>query len=327
MTDPSSAPVKTYVSGTPARIGLYVDVKLAAAPPPPDEVEVPTLAISREGFDLDDYLVISGLPAAEPSSLVRMRSRVVVGDYLYSDAPPSPFDVDLRATCRWLPTDSSFTPDGVWTPSIGGGLVLQSDTPPYLDPSYSYSFRGTDEAELSAVIFDGDSAMRVGNTGWSTAAFGFVICAVMHENPEGPLYGIFESAQPVNPDDLTSLDSPYTDWGVRYRQGEILLHAGGTILSHQVQLSIGRPVVIMLSIDAGDGRLLVCDRTKSTRTFATSGFALYDIDFLLGQTDSGEPNETAYMDVLDLAYYDHGIDFADMADILHSLDAVYGVVG
>lgn len=345
MTDPvvdGVGDVKTYISGTVARATVAADVRLTHTVPPPDDtVEHPSLAVRTAGFDTEDYYVIGGQPTGQPLCAVRMRSRAGIGVWEWSDVPPAPADVDTGATCRWLPTDATFAPDGTyWLPVQGSALQLTASSdaglltsdPPYLDDNYSFSVRGGDEVSLPAVIIDGNAFMRLAAENWTTQAFTFVLVAVMHQNPEGPIFGVLESLTPFNPD-LTIVPDPdegaqgqVTDWGLRYRQGSLELYAGSTVLSHQVTLPQARAMVIGISMDAQTGRLLVCDRSKSTRSFSTDGYSLYNIDMLVGATNSGDEGETAYMDVLELNYYDHALDFEDFSEVLHQLDAVYGVV-
>ena len=335
MTNPDgSGAVKTYISGSPATLSIDADVRLVHKPNPVIDNTTPPVTIHTNGFDIEDYVVVSGQPGAVPDCMVRMRSVSGVGPYIYSDVPPAPADVRMNSAARWLPTDASFSPDGLsWAASVGGGLVLTADIPPYLDDFYSFQVRGGDEVALPAVIFDGDSSMRLRSGGWSAASFTFIIVAVMHQNPESNIFGILESY--VAPPDPSTSDgspdvlapTPPTPWGVRWRQGQIELWAGDVVLSHQSFSLQSRPIVIGISIDAAQGNLLVCDRNKSTRSFSTAGYQINDIDVLVGATSSGLLEETAYMDVLEFNYYDRALSFADLDNALHLLDSIYGVVG
>lgn len=327
MTTPTgSGSVKTYVTGAAATAYLDADLRLQRRVPPPDVVEAGSMKIHTAGFDSEDYMVVGGQPCGLPQCQVRMRSRSGVGAWVYSDAPPAPWDVDTGATLRWLPTSQTFAPDGsYWNPSVGAGMQLAADIGPYLDENYSFEVRGGDEVSLPAVIFNGDASMKLSDIGWSAAAFTFILVAVMHQNPEGPRYGLMESVQDMDLSGGPVVEAP-TDWGLRYNQGRINFFAGARMVSHQMSTIIGRPVLFAISLDPVSGKLLVCDRTKSTAEFSTAGFALFDIGLLLGQTSTGGPNETAYMDVLELSYFDRSLGFDELNNQLHLLDSIYGIV-
>lgn len=336
MTDPGPDPtgsgdIKTYVSGTMARTSVDASVNFTTfAPPEIVTINPPAWNVVSAVLDVEDYFLLNGLPVAIPKTAVRLRSRCGVGEYIYTDAPPAPFDVDVSATMRWIPTDSTFTPDGTWAPTFGDGMVLTSEIGPYLDDSYSFEVRGGDEVSLPAVIISGDSGMTLSDSGWSANAFTFLMVAVMHPNPEGPRFTIFESFDDaVNDNALTDPDgstSAPVNWGVSCAQGVLSLHAGGTIVDHQISFIQARPVLIAVALDSGVGKLFVCDRTKSTRSFSTDGFALFNIELLLGQSSAGSANESAYMDVLDFCYWDRALSFAELSEVLSTLDAVYGIV-
>lgn len=344
MTSPEgSGDVKTYITGARAVATVDAEVRVVhTVPPPADTVDLPTLTVQSSGFATEDYWVLGGQPTGAPICAVRMRSRVGLGAWEWSDTPPAPADIDTGATVRWLPTDASFAPDGTtWDPAVGSQLQLTAvddaglltADPPYLDDGYSFSVRGGDEVQLPAVIIEGNAFMRLKAGDWTAQSFTFVLAAVMHANPEGPVFGVLESMTAFDPNLPGVDDDPdagssgqITDWGLRYRQGSLELHAGGRVLSHQVTLPQARVMVVAISLDPQVGRLMVCDRSKSTRSFSTDGFSLYNIDLLLGATNSGRQGETAYMDVLELDYYDHAMDFDEFAEVLHQLDACYGVI-
>lgn len=330
MTDP--APLRTYLSGAPAEVSVDADMRLRSVQAPPDEVTIGEFGVHTESFDIEDYLVIAGVPAGQAMCEVRMRSRSVMGEYIFTDVPPAPADIDIKATCRWLPTAASFSPDGQsWSPTFGGGLTLATDGPaPYLDDTYSFEVRGGDEVSLPAVIFDGDASIALSAQGWSAPAFTFILVAVMHPNPEGAVYGLFASRLPeqISSDDSTDITgSRPVEWSLRNRQGTIELDAGGTMLAHQTFVEQGRPTMVAITLDGSGGKLFVADRSKSSRSFSTANFALYEIDLLLGATGSGAANETAYMDVLDFSYFDRALSFDELADVLHQMDSCYGIVG
>lgn len=325
MTDPPIQPgaPKTYVSGVPAIAYLDVDMHVGRFLPPADDVEIPPMNINLSGFDSEDYMVVGGQPCGRPRCQVRLRSRVGIGSWNYSEAPPAPADVDNKATMRWLPNDQTFAPDGTyWTPTVGAGLALVATNGPYLDDNYSFEVRGGDEVSLPAVIFSRDAGMRLSSAGWAAPAFTFILVAVTHPNPEGPVYGLIESS---TTDDPGNPNAP-TDWGLRYNQGRVNLFAGNHLTSHVMSAMLGRPVFFAISVDTASGRLLVCDRNKTSSEFSTQGFSLYDIDVLLGQTGTGNPGETAYMDVLDFSYFDRALSFADLNEQLHLMDSIYGIV-
>jgi hypothetical protein len=162
-----------------------------------------------------------------------------------------------------------------------------------------------------------------------------MLTAVLHQNPEGPSFGLFESyTPPADPEGIafpsaTDEDAPEraTDWGVRYRQGTMEMWAGSTVVTHPVSLPHARAVVVAVSMDPAVGKLVVVDRNKSTRSFSTDGFSLFDVQLFLGRTGgSFDAGQTAYMDVLEFNYWDHALSFDELADVVHTMDSLYGVV-
>lgn len=315
-----SGSVKTYVVGTPAAGYVSADLRLDNRIGPPDDVVSVSLDTQLAGFEMEDYMIVEGEPCGLPNCMVRMNVACNVGAPIATDVPPAPADVATGATLRWLPTDGTFSPDGTfWEPTFGSGLNLLSISPPFLDDLYSYQVRGGFEVEMPAVIFAGDSFMELSSAGWAAPAFTFILVAVMHANPEGPRYGIFESS-------TTDPDITLVDWGLRYNQGNLELFAGSQLVAAQLNTTPGRPTFFAVSVDAATGRLLVADTTKISKDFSTAGFSLFDFDMLLGATSAGAANETAYMDVLDFSYFDRALGFDELADQLHFMDSIYGIV-
>lgn len=320
---------KTYLTTTPAVAAMVHDVRLAANPPPASN----PMKVNYAGFTAEDFVVIDGIPNGRPICEVRMFSRVGLGAYTYSDIPPIPSEVDTGAVLRWLPSPGTFTGD-TWTPEVGTelNLVAQPTSEPTLDTGYSFQVRGGDEVSLPAVIFEDNAWMQIDNPDWSTNAFTVAIAAVMHVNPEGPTFGVIESfSTPVDDpsdDDPANLASTQTDWGIRYRQGIVEFWAGGVVVTHQVTQAQARPIVIVVSMSSAGGKLVVMDRTTSTRSLATDGIALFDTALYVGRTGGDfAPGQTAYMDVLEFDYWDRALDFEEMAELTHLLDSCYGVMG
>lgn len=323
------AAVKTYLQGSPAQVSIDADMQPTVRPAPVDQVTVPVMTEHPAAFLMEDYMVLEGVPTGRPELEARHFTRVGMGEWTWTDVPPRPWEINTGAALRWLPTDTTFAP-GAWQPSVGGGMSLVADpqSAPYLDDGYSFEVRGGDEVALPAVVFSGDAWMQLNDVGWSAHAFTVAIAAVFHPNDEGPLFGILQSYTPAtaDPNSPSGTPSGATDWGLRYRSGIVELYAGTTVLSHTVSLPIGRPVVLVVAMEPTVGRLLVADRTKSTRSFATSSYSLFDVQLLLGRTASGASSETAQMDVLEMDFFDHALSFEEMAGLLHDLNSLYGVV-
>lgn len=318
---------KTYIAGTRAEATVEADI-YPVAMPPPDLLESPTIDVEAAGFVLEDYMVLEGQPSGRPELEIRMFVRCGLGDYTFTDIPPAPVTVDTGATVRWLPSSDAFSPE-IWTPSHGAGINLVPGVAPFLDPDYSFSVRGGDEVSLPAVVFDGDAWLQLDNSGWSAQAFTFAIAAVMHQNPEGPTFGIFESQlDPPDPVDVDDAPTKPTDWGLRYRQGVVELFAGASVVTHPVSLPQNRVMMLAVSMDPTTGRLFVLDRNKSTRSFSTDGMSLFDIQLFFGRTGGlFDAGNTAYMDVLEIDYFDHALDFDELSGVASLMDEMYGIVG
>jgi hypothetical protein len=115
---------------------------------------------------------------------------------------------------------------------------------------------------------------------------------------------------------------------VRYRQGTVEMWAGSTVVTHPVSLPQARVMVVGLAMDPKEGRLVVVDRNKSTRSFSTDGMSLFDVQLFLGRTGGDfDGGQTAYMDVLEVNYWDRSLSFDELADVVHTMDSLYGVVG
>lgn len=336
MTTPAegSGTEKTYLYATTATASTQAEVQMKADPADAGGTRI---AEHWVAFDTETYVVHEGIPNGRPTSEARMKSRVGIGTYVYSDVPPAPADVDTGAVCRWLPTASTVTATG-WRASPGY-LALTSDTQtaPYLDSDYSFEVRGGDEVELSAVVIDGDSWYELTPNTWSASSFTIAVTAVLHANPEGAMYGVISSYTAPAPQTDPALggstdpDAEATtlvDWEIRYRQGVVELFAGGVLVRHVVERPHGRAVVIAISMSPDGGQLLICDRTVTTAAISTDGLNLYGGQMFIGRTGAGySTDESAWMDVLEVDFFDRALSFAELAELAHDLDSIYGVAG
>lgn len=318
--------LKKYLTGAGALARVRGDVTIMpVAPGNPN----PLLVMRYAGFDTDDFVVHEGVPNGRPACEVRLTTRVGCGAFTVSDLPPAPADVHTGASARWL-AGQKFASDGSsWLPAVGGGhaLIAGQAAAPYLDEDYSFQVRGGAEVSMPAVVFSEGSWMMLDSTRFSAQAFTIAMVAVMHLNPLAPMYGIFESY--TNRDAAgAELASELSDWGVRYRQGTVEIWSGGVLDIHSVLRAQARPVVIVAAVESAGGRLVVLDRNKSSLSFSTEKTRIYDSTLYLGRTgEQAGPGQSAWMDVLEVDYFDHALTFEEISELTHALDSCYGVVG
>jgi hypothetical protein len=328
----------TYVIGNPAGFSIEADMKLhtdAKAPAGtvsdglPDIYGLPgqdpSIKITQHSiaFVLEDSLLIHGWPAARAPLMALATASAGINTGVSDASVPAPTDLSLAVTMRWLPTADTFTPGVGWVPSIGSGLSWSFDdsSSPYLDEGYSFAHRGG-EAAMPAVVFADNSWAQLDQTDWSAAGFTFVLVLVPHPNAQSGTFGILES-------DTTDIDSPGTvDWGLRYANEAVSLHAGAGVANHHLAAAHNRAIVIAVALDQSEGKFVVADRSLTTLNFAANGMSVYDMFLYLARTGGDyDVTTTAQMALLDLCYYDHALGFDEIADVVHQLDAVYGITG
>lgn len=334
MTDPGPDPgVRTYLTGAPARAGVRADMRphFRGAP----AVDLSQIPVHAASFVLDDYTVVHGWPTGRPDNEVRNFTRVGLGDWTFSDRPPQPFEINIGAAVRWLPTDSSFVPGTMWTPTTGGGLnwVFDPEYAPTLYDDYSFQVIGGDEVSLPAMVFSGDAWARLDDPGWSSSAFTFVLAAVMMPNLDGDTYGVLESSTlngpaPVDPNNADPLPYAPNDWGLRYTRGQIYFWAGANMLRHRVSFPQARVVIMGIALDSSEGKFIAASSgALTTDSFDSGGLNVFDLDLFLGRTgEAFDAANSAQMAVFDLSFFDHALSFTELADVVHSLNAVYGVM-
>lgn len=311
--------------GSPATATVDVQFALTVLPAPATQLDTEELTQRYAGFEVDDYLVISGRPVAPGAAGARLAISAGTGTAIASELHPGPMDIVTGADARWLPADATYAGAGApWAPAVGGGVNWTADPnyAPYLDDGYAYDVRAGVTTPAAAMVFTGGSWMQLDTPNWSADAVTVVLVAVLRSGGGG-YYGLIESSSiDEAPDD------PRTDFGLRYRRGTVEVYAGSKLASHAVRDEAGRATILALSLDSNEGRLMVVDRQISTRAFSTAGLNLYDLNLFLGRTGGAyDVTATAEMDVLELGLYGRALSFAQLADVAHDLDAVYGVTG
>ena len=311
----------TYLYGAPARVNLRADAALKATAPANAE----TIDIDISSIQLLEYWIDErGIPRGYPPCGALYRVVGGTGVPQYTDVPPGADEVNLGCDCRWLPTEDSYTPDGLWRPQFGGNLNWLGQPPdlPYLDEGYSHLVRGGDEVAHNAVVIDGDSWLALDSSGTAAGAFTIILVAVFRPNPEGAAYSILES------NTLNVTDPSVIDWALRDEAGTLRLRAGTIRAQHALVFPQSRAVFLALALDPVQAKLMVAGKTKTTVVGSTAGISVYDLQLYLGRPGGNLVKAmTAQMDVLDLAFYGRSLSFDELNDKLHLLDAVYGIVG
>ena len=310
--------------------------KMRMSPMPPDEAAL--VELHRTPV-LEPYLVVGNGPRRLPALLAASTATAEVGTWSVTENLQPALDVDLTETAdgsngsRWLPDPATLSarPDlgtGVlaWEPSQGTTDLLWtmfSDDAGYIDPLYNLPSRNGN-LEVPAFVLPGmkwmgtsRAAADTGLTQWTIA-----MAAVLHapNNPRGQIVTSYvPGGQPVNtyPVDLTIASDVLT------------VEIGGRLASVRTTHLSGRAVIIVLGVatEYRVGRLLVIDETGAAIDFGTSAMAPADVQRLyLGRPETIiMQDQTARLDILDLALYPHMLGTNTMWDVANKLDSIYGV--
>ena len=310
--------------------------KMRMSPMPPDVTSVIEL---RRIPVLDPYLVVGGNPQRPPALLGLSTTNAEVGTWSVTENLQPALDVDLTESfdgsegVRWLPDPATLTarPDlgtGVlaWEPSQGTSDLLwtmYSDEAGYIDPLYTLPSRnGT--LEVPAFVLPGlkwmgtsDEVSGAGGVQWTIA-----MAAVLHA-PNNPRAQIVTSyvlgGQPVGtyPVELTIASDVLT------------VEIGGRVASVRTTHLSGRATIFVLGVasEYQVGRLLVVDETAAAIDFVPSPMApAASQRVYLGRPEViGVQDQTARLDILDLALYPHMLGTNTMWDVANKLDSIYGV--
>lgn len=318
------APAETSVD---VSFGLTIYLPVPLVPPP-------VLLERYVGFDLQDYIVDAGVAIDLPSLAVFVETDVGLGAFSYDDQVPDPISIDTKADVRWLALADNYVAGSDWLPYAGDASIrwqTSLETSPYLDPDYSYDRFGQ-LVYRPAMVFDSGSWFKLSPVGWSITEVTIAMVAVLHGG-FGGYYGIMESQVDVpaatsdGVDDDPANQQPLpADIGLRYRHGVIEVWAGSKVVEHRTSSTQARPVILVLTLSPTGGKLMVLDTTRSSRTFSTNNISSFDLNIFLGRTGASADQETnAVMDVLEMNYFSRSLDFAEIEELVTSLDACYGV--
>lgn len=354
--------VSMYVaSGTGGTPSLYTELSFLPTPPPGDAdgfysvvlhnatagvsagllghaepgssgTPAAPLPIVQAAFEMSIPMLEDGVLTDTPALGALVSTVAGVGAHDYNDQSTDPLAINTSATARWIAADpNGFQPAVSWAPTQGDATLLwltDGLTTPVYDPDYVYDHLDR-QAYHPALVFDGGAYMQLNTPVTTVPAATLVVVAVLSAGL-GAHYGVIESlATPVPPSSDPGADplppAPRS-FGLRYSHGQVQVWAGAPVMTHDAVVTIARPVIMALTVDAIQGQLMVVDRTRSTRTFSTDGFGVYNAQLQLGRVGNAEDASTnAVMDVLEVLYYNRALPFGDLEALLADLDAAYGV--
>lgn len=309
----------------PANAGVSGGLLLQASPP---AGEGEGLALLRAAFDMETGIVEDGILTDTPEIGASARSVAGVGAYEYDDQVLDPVGLLTGAAGRWLASAATYTPGVAWYPVEGDGSLHWATDPahaPGLDADYVYGHaRG--ELYRSALVFDGSAWMQLSTSGLATTTVTVVVVAVLGPG-QGGEYGVIESPGSGAAAEDADAGVVLTGFGLRYNHGRTIVWAGAPVLGYDGQQEPLRPTVLALTVDTVSGRLLVIDRERSSRTFATEGLGTYDLGLMLGRIGQGTDASTnAVMDVLEIDLFDRALSFGELDELVADLCAAYGVL-
>lgn len=338
---PSNRVVFLLYPTVPVPMGLPLTAirsanKMRMSPMPPDEAAL--MEYHRTPV-LEPYLVVGNGPRRPPALLATSSATAEVGTWSVTENLQAALDVDLTESAdgsegvRWLPDPATLTarPDlgtGVlaWEPSQGTSDLLwtmYSDEAGYIDPLYNVPSRNGN-LEVPAFVLPGlkwmgtsDEISGPGGVQWTIA-----MAAVLHA-PNNPRAQIVTSyvpgGQPVGtyPVELTIASDVLTT------------EIGGRLATVRTTHLSGRAVIIVLGVasEYRVGRLLVIDETGAAIDFSTPAMASAAVQRIyLGRPEViGVQDQTARLDILDLAFYPHMLGTNTMWSVANKLDSIYGV--
>lgn len=320
MTVPLDSPFDPNAIETdPAVTALRMSFGLAVTPPP-EQTQL-TLTTRRAAFDVENYLPWYGVAVDTPGLLASMATIGGIGTYTYGEPEVDPRLEDLGDAIRWIP-DDSYVLAGDWEPTIGDQSMSWTTpgpgTAPVLDPDYTYQRNDDLDLTRAALVFAGGQWLTVNQPGYVASGFTIVVVAVLHSGSGS--YSIVETVRPDVPaDDVRSI-------ALRYRAGVLSVVSNGALVSHALTTAHASPVIIGLSVDTVSGRLVVLERTRSSRTFSLAGAEPWDASLYLGRMrDTEEARYTAEMELLEVAYWPSALPTAELDQYVSSLNAAYGV--
>ena len=313
--------------------------------------------------ELPDYVLIDGRPHEESVHGAAFGTVGGADSYTIFTADPRPEDLDIGAWRRWLPypqwltapaaggrrwwpieTDpgnmvaSGVGTSGVEEPRISlyttvptavsdtGRATYDPDLSPAIDATYSY--RGYRKEMLrNSMVFAGSGHASI-ETEQVFPEITIGIVAVFHPS-QLSYYGLFEADQSHY--NVGTGGEPLV---LRYTHGRFdVYQAEQRVVSHETHKGAHEACIILLSMSAAtdSGKLLVLDKTRTTREFAVP-----DLDFIsfggvlgaLGQVTTTSPvRYSSSMDLLELALWNEALSFAELEEKANLLSLAYGIAG
>lgn len=304
------------------------------------------IPVNTSAFTVDPYVIVDGIPVGDGAG-ARIVTRAGVDDLTQVLAPIDPDTLFPDAHAHWRPRLADLDPpaDGGrrWWP-IGGvhdadharmslytiagatGAGLYGVGAPYVDVGYTY--RGAQGRTMSrpAMIFDNSTARAKIDPEASFDQVTLAVTVVLHASAQ-QYYGIFEAQQVYDPSSSSPVGEPLV---LRYTHGRLDLYQDeNRVLSHETNKPSAYPTILLISLDtdAGLGRMMCIDQTRTTRQFNIT-----DMDFVsllgsvgaLGQGIAGSPYRYgADMDLLDMAIWSHAMDWPELESNAGLLQLAY----
>lgn len=297
-------------------------------------VVMPAPAVGTEmkvygaGVQPEPYVVVSGRPMRDEgygASIATTTGATV-------SATPTPIPTisaaAVTANKRWLGAFAN-----PWYPLQGSGSGASISFPtiaPHGDPvmDYVYTYQTPSGSRQQPALNFNGAGYGVFNPG-TVKPPSATLCFVAVMNNDKQLYnGVFEA-------DQTNRAAAGETLQIRYYHGRWdVWQANRKVVSHQSRASVGEPQLFMLAMDATNdsGRLLVIDKTKTSREFSVLGLDFASFVGVFGGVGQNvmvnglsQVRNRANFDVFEIDYWDRALTAAEMRQQGDLLALTYGI--
>lgn len=340
--------VELGTAETPVSAALMLDSHLQSA------VEPPPLLQGVEGFVMPRPVIVSGLPFALPPAGgdVDVTGGVKSHTKVTSAVTPASIADELDAWARFRPSEERLGPIaqvlshdpetrfwyadgwpkggvsprmrlfGISTANPSGRGSVRQPGAPYVAAQYAYQGRRVSMSR-PAMVFTGKGMAHLEPQRPAFSDVTLAMVFVTHPTPY-PWAGIYEASwegfgEPL----LLAYDHGHFDIEIAPRR---------QILRHRSIKSADSAMVVLLSFDtkAKEGRVVVLDDNRTSRTFSVDGLEFVSLTGMLAALGQGTLEKPwkwgAEMDLLELDIWNKGMDYAELEAKANLLALAYGVV-
>lgn len=310
-----------------------------------EPADQPAILTNIDGFIVPEFSVFAGVPAEDKGIGGRFGSSAGLDAQTVVTAPLDAKTLPVGSYARWMPyaeyLGASASSGRKWYPQgfaqadtsprltlytvlkVGAGGILNGHGTygigsPGIEETYSYS-SSYGRISKPAMAFESGAAELLVPSSYTSVTFGLV--AVFHPS-ELPYYGIFEALNSAGNKPLA----------LRYAHGRLALYFDEhLVLKHESHAPSHSPAIILLSLNGATdtGKIMVVDKTRTTRTFDIVGLdylSLRGVFGALGQATTASPwRFPSEMDVLEFDIWDRALDFPEMTSVANLMSLAYGV--